>query len=435
MLRKHQPFNTKNTILVLAILLFAGTGTYLTFGSSASPLPVAAEADAGTLTAPATIGADSAASGGQYVQFGNVPTPPQTAGTIFNNGSLQPVNNSKVTFSGKFQSCNLTASQGVNIPLSATLNGVHYNGAINGTGPCYSIVSGNGAAGHPALFGYHGGGTGDRTQGDYTATLDSASGVPVSNALSAGWDAVYIGETTYNLTAGGTQTVMRPNQLSVDYYKAVFNDLYTSHNVGRGKVYFAGFSAGSSIPLVAACKLSSDVSAIVTESGVMHGPAADALSAGYVPCSKPPNSVSIMFSEASNPTASSPNTWLGYPNYSPAYTVHISPSHKVLDTADIADITSARSNANWTNVVHAAEGWAYWEGCGNNLTTFGQQNRTLNGGAALFWDWTGCQATSSGKPGEIQLYVFMSTGGVNHGSEKNVGIDPSNPAWAFLNTH
>ncbi len=57
--------------LLLVVLIVAALGTYLLSRSSAGTPTASVEAASGTITSPATVGTDSTASGGKYVQFGS----------------------------------------------------------------------------------------------------------------------------------------------------------------------------------------------------------------------------------------------------------------------------------------------------------------------------------------------------------------------------
>ncbi|HSX35775.1 MAG TPA: hypothetical protein VLH84_02465 [Patescibacteria group bacterium] len=76
---------TKPKIIIFAIV-FALIGGGLLIHSRAASVVIATEPEAGVLTAGATVGADTTASGGKYVQFGSVATPPPPTSGFYPRG-------------------------------------------------------------------------------------------------------------------------------------------------------------------------------------------------------------------------------------------------------------------------------------------------------------------------------------------------------------
>jgi beta-glucanase (GH16 family) len=62
--------------LVVFVLIFALIGVYFLYRSFAAGAFASLEPENGTLSGAVTVGTDSTASGGKYVQFGSSPTPP-----------------------------------------------------------------------------------------------------------------------------------------------------------------------------------------------------------------------------------------------------------------------------------------------------------------------------------------------------------------------
>jgi hypothetical protein len=78
---KKRPFFIKSNPLfskrlVFFALIFALLGTYFLYRSFAAGAFASLEPENGTLSGAVTVGTDSTASGGKYVQFGSSPTPP-----------------------------------------------------------------------------------------------------------------------------------------------------------------------------------------------------------------------------------------------------------------------------------------------------------------------------------------------------------------------
>lgn len=85
-------YNNHIIVAVIVIAAFAAVGINLLRSSHAASPYVSTEAEAGTLTSPATITDDSAASGGEAVQFGATPS------TSLPLGLFQSSNNEQYSF-------------------------------------------------------------------------------------------------------------------------------------------------------------------------------------------------------------------------------------------------------------------------------------------------------------------------------------------------
>jgi hypothetical protein len=68
LLRKKINFSTKR-LLVFA-LIFGAVGGFIIYRSFASGFVASADPENSTITSPATVGTDTSASGGKYLQYG-----------------------------------------------------------------------------------------------------------------------------------------------------------------------------------------------------------------------------------------------------------------------------------------------------------------------------------------------------------------------------
>jgi hypothetical protein len=124
------------------------------------------------------------------------------------------------------------------------------------------------------------------------------------------------------------------------------------------------------------------------------------------------------------------------PDGNPAehYAVHNTPSHPVLDAADVHAITALPPGQIYYAMQHVGEAWAYWNGCANNLEGHDVQTVTvglppLQTPNTQLWRWTGCRDERGGTTGGVELYIMPGS----HGIERQAQDDGK--AYQFLVAH
>ncbi len=131
-----------NLYLLSVIVIVVAVGLSLLATTSAASPYVSSEAEAGTLSGPATIQADTAASGGKYVQFGSFSASTNNGDAYF---SLSPSSGSYSVGSSFNVNIYETAQtsdnvQGVNVILAYDSSDLQFN-SVSETGSPFSLVA------------------------------------------------------------------------------------------------------------------------------------------------------------------------------------------------------------------------------------------------------------------------------------------------------
>ena len=145
-MRNHHNF--KSLSAVGFIVFFAAIGTTLIFTSRAATPFASVELEQGTLAAGATVGADTNASGGQFVQFGG--------GVVSETAKPGPTNTGPTNSSALTPSGSITITQDGAVVENVDISGIVRIQANNVTIRNFRINGGGASYGIQATYGYSG---------------------------------------------------------------------------------------------------------------------------------------------------------------------------------------------------------------------------------------------------------------------------------------